>query len=71
MPLKRRAAPRAEIMGWDGSAWQRLPVESSANPNLRTAIYSGPARLTILGDAIELTPVLKRKTIYRYREHGV
>jgi len=53
MPLKRRAAPRAEIMGWDGSAWQRLPVESSANPNLRTAIYSGSARLTILGDAID------------------
>jgi len=41
MPLKRRAAPRAEIMGWDGSAWQRLPVESSANPNLRAAIYEG------------------------------
>jgi len=41
MPLKRRAAPRAEIMGWDGSAWQRLPVESSANPNLRVGIYEG------------------------------
>jgi len=41
MPLKRRAAPRAEIMGWDGSAWQRLPVESSTNPNLRVGIYEG------------------------------
>jgi len=41
MPLKRRAAPRAELMGWDGSAWQKLPVESSARPNLRISIYEG------------------------------
>jgi len=47
MPLKRRAAPRAEIMGWDGSAWQRLPVESSTNPNLRIALYDGTDRANI------------------------
>jgi len=47
MPLKRRAAPRAEIMGWDGSAWQRLPVESSANPNLRIALYDGTDKANI------------------------
>jgi len=28
-------------MGWDGSAWQKLPVESSTNPNLRVGIYEG------------------------------
>jgi len=41
MPLERRAAPRSHIMGWDGSDWQRLPVESSINPNLRVGIYEG------------------------------
>jgi len=39
MPLKRRAAPRAEIMGWDGSAWQRLQVESSTYPNLKVTLF--------------------------------
>jgi len=47
MPLKRRAAPRAEIMGWDGSAWQRILVESSANPNLRVAVYDGTNKMAV------------------------
>jgi len=45
MPLKRRAAPRAEIMGWDGSDWQRILVESSTNPNLRVVRYDGSTKL--------------------------
>jgi len=28
-------------MGWDGSKWQKLLVESSVNPNLRVGIYEG------------------------------
>jgi len=34
-------------MGWDGSAWQRIPVESSANPNLRIALYDGTDKANI------------------------
>jgi len=39
MPLQRRAAPRAEIMGWDGSKWQKLLVQSATYPNLRVSLY--------------------------------
>jgi len=49
MPLKRRAAPRAELMGWDGSAWQKLLVEGAVAPNLRVALYqsgTGPVVIT-------------------------
>jgi len=49
MPLKRRAAPRAELMGWDGSAWQKLLVESSTNPNLRTSVYEGSNEALVRG----------------------
>jgi len=45
VPLKRRAAPRAEIMVWDGSAWQKALAESSANPNLRVTLYSAGAKI--------------------------
>jgi len=38
MPLKRRAAPRAEIMVWDGSAWQKALAESATYPHLRVGI---------------------------------
>jgi len=54
MPLKRRAAPRAELMGWDGSAWQRILVASAKNPNIRTTIYDTTVPIEILptgGDA--------------------
>jgi len=45
VPLKRRAAPRAETMLWDGSAWQKALAESSANPNLRATLYSGALKV--------------------------
>jgi len=47
MPLKRRAAPRAEIMGWDGSDWQKLLAESAANPNLRVTLYNAANQIAI------------------------
>jgi len=49
MPLQRRAAPRAEIMGWDGSKWQKLPVESATHPNLRVALYDETRKCALLG----------------------
>jgi len=56
MPLKRRAAPRAEIMGWDGSAWQRIPVESATNPNLRVRPYYGTTGLHIASPTMDNVP---------------
>jgi len=47
MPLKRRAAPRAEIMGWDGSAWQRILVDSATYPNLRVRVFHGGTGTTV------------------------
>jgi len=47
MPLKRRAAPRAEIMLWDGSAWQKALAESAVNPTLRVALYDSANKLQI------------------------
>jgi len=41
VPLKRRAAPRAELMVWDGSKWQKALAESAVNPNLRVSIWRG------------------------------
>jgi len=41
VPLKRRAAPRAETMIWDGSAWRKALAESATNPNLRVSIWRG------------------------------
>jgi len=49
VPLKRRAAPRAEIMGWDGSAWQKLPVESATYPNLRVRLFHGGTGTNVFG----------------------
>jgi len=69
MPLKRRAAPRAEIMGWDGSAWQRLPVESATNPNLRTAIYDGNTRARVVDYGQDAMPNANNQictVAYRY-----
>jgi len=53
MPLKRRAAPRAEMMGWDGSTWQRLPVESAANPNLRVKLYHRDTGAFVYGGTMD------------------
>jgi len=38
VPLKRRAAPRAELMGWDGSAWQKVGIVSGTVPHLKVVI---------------------------------
>jgi len=35
------------LMVWDGSAWQQALAESSANPNLRAAIYDGATKVEI------------------------
>jgi len=73
MPLKRRAAPRAEIMGWDGSAWQRLLVESAVNPNLRVALYDSANKLqvspSIPGDGISVARPLIA-AIFKYGFNG-
>jgi len=38
VPLRRRAAPRAELMAWDGSKWEKLQLQAVGRPNLRVAI---------------------------------
>jgi len=48
VPLKRRAAPRAETMLWDGSKWQKALAESSTHPNLRAGIFEGTAQARVL-----------------------
>lgn len=35
------AAVVSALYGWDGAAQSRIPVESAAQPNLRTALYDG------------------------------
>jgi len=47
MPLSRRAAPRAEIMIWDGSKWQRALAESASYPNLRVSLYESGGRAAV------------------------
>jgi len=53
MPLKRRAAPRAETMIWDGSAWQKALAESATYPNLRVIPYCSGTALASSGWATD------------------
>ena len=44
------------IRGWDGSAWQNLPVQDATTPNLRVAIYDGTSRAAVLAGSSDNRP---------------
>jgi len=75
VPLKRRAAPRAEMMIWDGSVWQKALAESSTNPNLRVRLYSAGTGVDILasqadGQANNLNSLIATAYKYGYNEYS-
>jgi len=49
MPLKRRAAPRAEIMAWDGSAWVKVIGDAASGDAVRVRLRHGGTDIGAIG----------------------
>jgi len=49
VPLKRRAAPRAEIMGWDGSKWVKVISDAASGNAIRVRIRHGTIDIGSIG----------------------
>jgi len=49
MPLKRRAAPRAEIMVWDGSEWVKVIGDTASGDAVRVRLRHGDTDIGAIG----------------------